>query len=333
MSLALVALPACAEDPSPAELPTLDKAKLFETAVSQSTADFESTQRHVPANTPTPTSTTTPVPTIDRTRPLMQTPTGELLCNRAAAGQPIDVTIPDGTLLAPGQGFSKTWRLVNVGNCTWTRLYAVTFYSGNRLNAFHTHYILQPVEPGEIIDITVDFEAPQQAGVYQSNWMLINAEGDLFGIGPHGDAPFWVKIEVVYSSTKTPEIEVTPTPQPNGHLTGQVRLSERDQFDLDTATLNPADPTKSDLSFQYGGDPLYILQAMNGARWKVFGKEPPSYNDCIDIELSEGDIGFEDLPDAAYVCYQTSQGKPGWFLIEGIDLGAITIRYLTWLTP
>ena len=41
-----------------------------------------------------------------------------------------DVTIPDGTTLAPGATFAKTWRLKNIGSCTWTTSYAVVFTGG-----------------------------------------------------------------------------------------------------------------------------------------------------------------------------------------------------------
>lgn len=121
-------LVACSrEEPTP-EVPTLDATRLNETAVSQVTADIAQTQTHIPTITPTPTRTSTPIPTIDRTRPPINTPTREIPCNKAVAGQPIDVTIPDDTVMTPGQPFSKTWRLENAGSCTWTRQYAVTFF-------------------------------------------------------------------------------------------------------------------------------------------------------------------------------------------------------------
>ena len=44
-----------------------------------------------------------------------------------------DVTVPDGTVYAPGAGFLKTWRLKNVGTCTWSTFYAMVFESGNKL--------------------------------------------------------------------------------------------------------------------------------------------------------------------------------------------------------
>jgi hypothetical protein len=43
--------------------------------------------------------------------------------------------------------------------------------------------------------------------------MLSNADGELFGIGPNGDAPFWARIIVVPSETETPTPTNTPTPE------------------------------------------------------------------------------------------------------------------------
>jgi len=34
-----------------------------------------------------------------------------------------DVTVPDGTKMEPGDDFTKTWRLLNAGTCSWTTAY------------------------------------------------------------------------------------------------------------------------------------------------------------------------------------------------------------------
>ena len=39
-------------------------------------------------------------------------------CDQAAFIR--DVTVPDGSPFAPGETFTKTWRLQNTGTCTWT---------------------------------------------------------------------------------------------------------------------------------------------------------------------------------------------------------------------
>ena len=46
-----------------------------------------------------------------------------------------DVTIPDGTILPAGTPFTKTFRIRNVGTCTWTTSYAMVFVSGSLLGA------------------------------------------------------------------------------------------------------------------------------------------------------------------------------------------------------
>lgn len=315
------------------EAPTLDATRLNETAVNLVTMDFAETQTHVPTETPTPTQTSTPIPTLDRTRPPIQTPTSELACNLAAAGQPIDITIPDDTRLAPGTPFSKTWRLKNIGACTWTRQYAVTFFSGNSLSAQFTHYLQQPVNPGEIADLTVDMVAPEKIGLYQSNWMLSDPEGTMFGIGPHGDAPFWVRIEVVQIVTETPQPTATMTPTPVVYVSGEVELVDGDALDLDTAALNPEDDSIADLTYAFGGEPTHLLTPMNSLEWALYGDTEPGLINCVNKVLNDQAIGFSEVPSETYYCYQTSEGLRGWLLIESYDAGKLSVSFLTWATP
>lgn len=324
-------LVACSREAEPTPMPTLNATRLFETAVSLVTADFAKTQTHVPTRTPTPTPSRTPIPTLDRTRPAFFTPTSELPCNKAAAGNPIDVTIPDDTKMAPGTSFSKTWRIENVGACTWTRLYALTFFSGNSLGAQYTHYLQQPVNPGDMVDLTVDMVAPQNIGLYQSNWKLSDPDGNLFGIGPHGDAPFWVRIEVVLTVTDTPQ--PTPTKTPVVFVTGEVELRNDDQLDLDTGTINPAEAAKADLLYQYGGTPTHLLTPLNATIWKAIGDTKPSFAACEGAELNTDPINATEKPSGTYICYRTSNALGGWLLIEGIEMDKLTISFLTWAAP
>jgi hypothetical protein len=326
-------LVACRGEDIPLEAPTLDATRLNETAVSLVTRDYAKTQTRIPTETPTPAPTGTPIPTLDRTRPSVFTPTSELACNMAAAGQPIDITIPDDTKMAPGAPFSKTWRLKNVGNCTWTRLYTVSFFSGNSLGAQYTQYLQQPVNPGDIVDLTVDMVAPDRIGVYQSNWMLSDPGGALFGIGPHGDAPFWVRIEVVQMITNTPQPTATQTPTPVVYVLGTAELRHGDQLDLDAAVVNPSDGETADLLYQYGGTPTHLFTSLNAMQWVSVGLTEPNLKDCVDASLSEIAIGYNQLPVGNYFCYQTSGNLPGWLLIESFSGGKLTLSFLTWSLP
>jgi len=107
-----------------------------------------------------------------------------------------DVTIPDGTRIDEGDWFAKTWRLRNNGDCTWTLDYDLIFLSGYRMDGSTVMPMRGDVEPGQIVDLTVDLKAPDDNGTYWGYWMLRNAHGDIFGLGYDANSPFWVKIVV-----------------------------------------------------------------------------------------------------------------------------------------
>lgn len=108
-----------------------------------------------------------------------------------------DVTIPDEMDLAPGEAFTKIWRLQNVGSCPWTIGYLLYFESGHIMGGPTSQYLTsQPVLSGETIDVSVDLVAPEEIGTYQGDWKLRNVKGEGFGVGEY-DKPFWVKINVV----------------------------------------------------------------------------------------------------------------------------------------
>jgi len=111
-----------------------------------------------------------------------------------------DVTVPDGTKYEPGATFKKTWRLKNIGTCTWTTSYSLVFDSGAQMGAPASIKFPSEVKPGATIDINVDMTAPSTAGHYRGYWKFKNASGVLFGIGYTANRPWWVEINV----TSTP---------------------------------------------------------------------------------------------------------------------------------
>jgi large repetitive protein len=111
-----------------------------------------------------------------------------------------DVTIADGTSVAPGSSFVKTWRLKNVGSCTWTTSYSVVFASGDQLGAPAVINMPTSVAPGATVDVSVSLTAPSSNGHYRGNWKLRNETGGMFGIGA-GNYLFWVDIYVNASVT------------------------------------------------------------------------------------------------------------------------------------
>ena len=105
-----------------------------------------------------------------------------------------DITVPDGTVLKPGETFNKTWRLRNNGTSTWTADYKLVFSHGDDLQAPAKTNIPIQVPPGETVNIFVELKAPRQPGEYIAHWMLMNANGELFGVD--GSHTIYVKIEV-----------------------------------------------------------------------------------------------------------------------------------------
>jgi len=108
-----------------------------------------------------------------------------------------DITIPDNTPIVAGATFTKTWRLQNVGSCTWNSGYALVFISGDALSAPPTMQLTNvTVGPGQMVDISLVLTAPYSLGNHRSDWKLRNPSGYTFGVGPAGDIPFWVQITV-----------------------------------------------------------------------------------------------------------------------------------------
>ncbi|MGC1375522.1 MAG: NBR1-Ig-like domain-containing protein [Anaerolineales bacterium] len=114
-----------------------------------------------------------------------------------------DVTIPDGTPFNAGDSFDKTWRLKNVGSCSWSTSYNLVFDTGNQMNAAASAPFSKSVAPGETIDLTVRMTAPAANGLFRGYWKLKNAAGVLFGIGAAADKSFWVEIRVAASGGST----------------------------------------------------------------------------------------------------------------------------------
>ncbi len=114
-----------------------------------------------------------------------------------------DVTVPDGTQMTPGLAFTKTWRLKNIGTCTWTTSYALAFSSGDPLGGPSSVNLASSVAPGQTVDVSVSLTAPGTAGHYISYWKFKNASGTPFGIGSAADKAWWVEINVTGGPSPT----------------------------------------------------------------------------------------------------------------------------------
>lgn len=107
-----------------------------------------------------------------------------------------DVSIPDNTVVQASVTFTKTWKLQNIGSCTWDTGYEVVFFDGDQFSAPETIPMTTTIAPGEDVNISIPMVAPVESGDYRGEWKLRNPDGFLFGIGPGSDRAFWVQIVV-----------------------------------------------------------------------------------------------------------------------------------------
>lgn len=133
--------------------------------------------------TPTDTSAPPPPPTATPTEaPVVCEPDSEFV---------EDLNIPDGTLIAPGTTFTKTWEIENDGTCTWTSEYSWEQLdrSGNKLQASVLAMpIPSEVAPGGTLEITVTLTLSATATVgerYDAFFQMRSPDGELFGTHPY----------------------------------------------------------------------------------------------------------------------------------------------------
>lgn len=112
-------------------------------------------------------------------------------CNRASFVE--DITVPDNTSITAGKAFTKTWKLKNVGSCTWTSGYSIVFDSGDQMSGPASQQLTNgTVAPGQTIDVSVNLIAPNSPGTYKGNWKLKDSGGAIFALST---GPFWVQIK------------------------------------------------------------------------------------------------------------------------------------------
>lgn len=114
-----------------------------------------------------------------------------------------DVTIPDNTVVRPGQTFTKTWRLQNTGTCTWGSGYELAFERGTAMTSTRT-IAVPTTAPGATVDLSIPLTAPTTLGTFTGFWRLRTPNGTLFG------NTVWVKIRD--SKTLPESATATPTP-------------------------------------------------------------------------------------------------------------------------
>jgi hypothetical protein len=114
-----------------------------------------------------------------------------------------DVTIPSGSVVKPGESFTKTWKVENNGTCNWVYLYHLVSVSGDRMEG-DPGSLGKIIVPGKWTQLSVGLVAPSKPGTYTGTWRMATQQGTPFG------ATLTVSI-VVANPTDTPQPTATAT--------------------------------------------------------------------------------------------------------------------------
>ena len=228
------------------------------------------------ASSPTPTPVG-PAPTLPPTLTPTPTPTLPPATSCDQAEFVADVTVPDGSTFAAGQAFTKTWRLKNVGTCTWTPSYSLAFVSGELMGGAASSALPTTVAPGQTVDVSAYLAAPSTSGAHEGSWMLRNSSGGFFGIGASGTSPFWVRINVsggtstgynfasnLCAAAWTSGAGVLPCPGADGSASGFVLPLSTVMLENGTTDARPAfltAPQAIDYGWIQGAFPPYVVQS------------------------------------------------------------------------
>ncbi len=228
----------------------------------------------IPADTATPINTNTPVPTNTPAFTPTNTP---IPCNLASFVT--DVTYPDNTHVAPNQAIVKTWRLRNVGSCSWNSSYLLIFDRGDGIgvsSGYTQQLTSSVVNPGQSVDLTVNLTAPTTPGTYTGYWRLRDPGGVLFGITPAGGT-FLVKVIVVATKSVTlaPAISESGSVRSDGAISPDIKVGDSVgnfaiqafiSYDISGIPSNAIITQVQDnfKSYTITGDPFGHLGVLNG---------------------------------------------------------------------
>jgi hypothetical protein len=154
-------------------------AQTVAAALTQSAQSQVPTATNTQAGAPPPSPTNTNVPpTIAPLSTNTPFPTSTQICDKAEFVK--DVTVIDGTVMAPGVAFTKTWRIKNIGTCAWTPAYTIVYDHGNQMGGPNAQALGVTVSPGQTVDIAINLVAPATPNEYTGYWKLRNANSITF---------------------------------------------------------------------------------------------------------------------------------------------------------
>ena len=86
----------------------------------------------------------------------------------------------DGTVYKPRQKFTATWTIKNTGTAAWRKgTIDYRYLGGDKFHDRSRYDMNFILDPGDIIDISVDMHAPKKPGRYETTWVAGLNKGGL----------------------------------------------------------------------------------------------------------------------------------------------------------
>lgn len=177
-----------------------------------------------PTDIPTATATTLPAPTATA----MPTPTPCPPDARFVG----DVTVPDGTVVLPGEVLVKVWRMQSSGCVPWPAGSRWVLVGGARMGA--PEAVAVPDTPlGGTTEISVTLIAPEIPGTYTNYWRMQAPDGSFFG------QQAYVQIVVAAFTPPPTPPGSAPTSEPTPEPPPDTPTPTPEPSPTDTPTLEP----------------------------------------------------------------------------------------------
>jgi len=234
-----------------------------------------------------------------------------------------DITIPDGTRMAPGEAYTKVWRLQNTGSMQLPSNAKLVFLSGDKMSGPMTTD-LPDAEAGQQFDITMDLVAPNEEGEYEGCWniTLVDSDSnDLSNIPPQ--ITLWVKIVVTQEVSDDSSWSVIEEVDDSDESESEANESESETNESESEEENIKESENEDnqqsndskteenegnnLEVSYSSSPMY-----NGEEEPVDNSEqfssmimplPSSMENTFDQNLPRTTNAVEDFVDSRYERY------------------------------
>jgi len=129
----------------------------------------------------------------------------------------VSESLSDGSSVAPGSTFQKVWQIQNNGDKAWPEGCSLNFVGGDLTAADQsgrpvehtTNSVPVSAQPGEVVTIKLDVQAPQEEGRFRSTFRLMTKEQERFG------PRMWIDVEVkAPSDAAAPSARSEPASSP-----------------------------------------------------------------------------------------------------------------------